>query len=1241
MKKLLCAVLSAAIAASGAVGFAADEEPKEKTIGYTMNETFDDTVVGQQPSGLKIDQRDNSVTVEELPSEADKSLKIAISTTEGAVIDKSLAKLTGEIVFEYEIMFENNGNGTLIMCFKNNAGKEYNLLSFKKGIIMSDTSGEEICRCTTGKFYKISVAVSTLTGYADIYVNHKKVANKILIAGGNIQDFSILRFHSRNIGSGERPIYYINNYRVYKSDMPIFKYEDMGYTISTGSDTSESYVATEKEVAEYMGDAVAMYVDQNRMYSHNEVTQVDADNAAGAPFVKDGRTLVPIRAIADGFDAFTMWNDAARTVNIDYENTNIEMTVGQKEYSVNGETHSLDVAPEIYSGRVYVPVRAVTEGFGKQVTYDKSGLIVISDKGDFWNYIDDLCFFRTLSGMLVFHQPSGEELVNLIKERYPNNAHPRTLATSDDFERLKQEVKQDAYKAQWYDDAIKGANAYFDMPVSEWTIYNVVALNTDNAVSSLKTLSFAYQMTGDSRYADRAIEEMKAVMAYDNWNPNHFLDCAALMGAVSLAYDWLYDYLTPEFRAEVRKALVDKGLTQVMQDYRNSPEKKRTYNWAQSSLPDNWNIVCNSGALKAAIIIADEEPELAAQVFDYGLKLIQKAILMYAPDGAWFEGPTYWSYTTSHYVSLMASMQTAFGDTFGYMDTPGVADTGYFITAIEGPQGRFNFHDAEAGKTSSATLLFLANQLNDSALTKIRLNQLEVNNYKGSVDDIIYYNTSHSSARAQLPVDYVFRETEIAVMRSNWELTSSVFAGFHAGKVAVYHGQSDCGQFIIDAYGTRFAADLGAESYSIVTEHGNLYRDRAEGHNTLVINPDASSGQHRKGETRIDRFECGQNSAFAVSDMTSAYQDHATSVKRGMKLTNNRNAIIVQDEIKLKEPSDVWWFMHTRQTIEIADDGKSAVIKGEHRDMKVTLMNDVDGVFTVMSAAPMETSPQVDGQNKNLLYNKLALHVENATELTIPVLMQFVLPIEGVETESYSPDVVPLDEWQLEESGVSETPALSSLKINGEAMEDFDAEKLVYSHRLTANEPMPSVTGEGNGKVTVQYTDGIPGYAVITVTSPEDDDVRTSYVIKFTREVLQAAPNGAMQLSIASVTASATPEAANVGENVLDGDLATRWSAQGKENLVFDLGSVQKVGYVGIAVYQDTKRDGRRQYFDVLVSEDGEAYHQVFSGETTGTVLEEEIFEIPVSKARYVKLQFNGSSVGEWNSPTECRIYGE
>jgi glucose/arabinose dehydrogenase len=115
----------------------------------------------------------------------------------------------------------------------------------------------------------------------------------------------------------------------------------------------------------------------------------------------------------------------------------------------------------------------------------------------------------------------------------------------------------------------------------------------------------------------------------------------------------------------------------------------------------------------------------------------------------------------------------------------------------------------------------------------------------------------------------------------------------------------------------------------------------------------------------------------------------------------------------------------------------------------------------------------------------------------------------------------------------------------------------------------------------------------------------------------------------------------NVGANTVDNNLATRWSGNGDGAWVkFDLGSSRTIGHVGVAVYQGNIRRNR---FDVQVSSDNSSWTTVFSGESSGTTTNEQMYDFADASGRWVRYLGHGnigSTNPTMNSVTEVSIFG-
>ncbi|WP_438479245.1 discoidin domain-containing protein [Oleiharenicola lentus] len=109
-----------------------------------------------------------------------------------------------------------------------------------------------------------------------------------------------------------------------------------------------------------------------------------------------------------------------------------------------------------------------------------------------------------------------------------------------------------------------------------------------------------------------------------------------------------------------------------------------------------------------------------------------------------------------------------------------------------------------------------------------------------------------------------------------------------------------------------------------------------------------------------------------------------------------------------------------------------------------------------------------------------------------------------------------------------------------------------------------------------------------------------------------------------------------VPENVLDGDLATRWSAEGNEQwLSLDLGASRKLDAVGIAFAQGDKRNA---LFVLQVSLDGRTWTNVFDGQSSGKTTGVETFAFPEIEACHVRYLGYGNSDNAWNSLSEITL---
>ncbi|MFT4309551.1 MAG: discoidin domain-containing protein [Candidatus Woesearchaeota archaeon] len=127
------------------------------------------------------------------------------------------------------------------------------------------------------------------------------------------------------------------------------------------------------------------------------------------------------------------------------------------------------------------------------------------------------------------------------------------------------------------------------------------------------------------------------------------------------------------------------------------------------------------------------------------------------------------------------------------------------------------------------------------------------------------------------------------------------------------------------------------------------------------------------------------------------------------------------------------------------------------------------------------------------------------------------------------------------------------------------------------------------------------------------------------------------ELPIVSVSASGHD--GNVPENVLDGDLDTRWSSYGVgEWISFELDDTYEVHAINISWYYG---DTRNAFFSVEYSEDNTRWVEVYSDKSSGETLDAERYGLIDAAARYVRILGRGNSDSGWNSITTVTIVGK
>ena len=153
--------------------------------------------------------------------------------------------------------------------------------------------------------------------------------------------------------------------------------------------------------------------------------------------------------------------------------------------------------------------------------------------------------------------------------------HPRLLFTADSLAAAIKSAQTDPLREKMHRQVVRAAEVQLkDAPIRYVLVGPRMLDQSRKALAQVTTCAMAYRLTGDARFADRARDVMLTAAAFPDWNPSHFLDVAEMATALGLGYDWLYDRLTPDERAKIKRALIDKTLAYVKPAYaRADPDR--------------------------------------------------------------------------------------------------------------------------------------------------------------------------------------------------------------------------------------------------------------------------------------------------------------------------------------------------------------------------------------------------------------------------------------------------------------------------------------------------------------------------------------------------------------------------------------------------------------------------------------------------------------------------------------------
>ena len=170
----------------------------------------------------------------------------------------------------------------------------------------------------------------------------------------------------------------INELAVSDNDVIILR-SDPGYLIdyNTPYEGKETKIVNIMEPIDIDKSFLTPEVDDERAIFENArkkgrraISQRNADELG--VINKNDRLLIPLRNIAELIGCTVEWDSAERAAYAKKGDNTVKFVIGKIQYSVNDKVYNLDVPAEIYNGKTFIPLRAVSEAFDADIAYNSA-----------------------------------------------------------------------------------------------------------------------------------------------------------------------------------------------------------------------------------------------------------------------------------------------------------------------------------------------------------------------------------------------------------------------------------------------------------------------------------------------------------------------------------------------------------------------------------------------------------------------------------------------------------------------------------------------------------------------------------------------------------------------------------------------------------------------------------------------------------------------------------------------------
>lgn len=498
-----------------------------------------------------------------------------------------------------------------------------------------------------------------------------------------------------------------------------------------------------------------------------------------------------------------------------------------------------------------------------------------------------------------------------------NIKHPSMLFTPDRVESARKAMKNDSLLA----DGWRKIKAEADVQLQK------------GDVRKLEYLALAYMMTDSTKYADKIKDVLLKTAKTESWGDREMLarnpawrselQMAHKSFQVAVAYDVVYNLLTPAERMEIAKGMYRLAVEPMLGDWLNEPTRIHSLN----SMGHNWWTSCVGMGALLGLAIGNEVPEAAAgaeaavdalpEWFDFAGDIIQHKPKTFDRDGGMYESINYASFGTTEALLLrLAWLNSHPGAKLE--EIPQMDKLAPFFCHVAYPRNgqlyNINFGDSHKNVTGESSMILAYAMGAEAPETLWYVNQVEAGQHREGFPrhfpmGFLYTpDMSKAPAVPSLPTSHLWEDFGWATMRDSWEKDATMLA-VKSG-MTWNHSHADANSLILFHKGVDIVKDAGNCGYS-KPEYRN-YFFQTDAHNVIKFNGQGQSRHQQYHGTMlpgsVSNLLDGGNIKYVLADGTGPMSQWMLRNFRHFLWIDN--VVYVIDDLLSHEPGHFEWLWH-------------------------------------------------------------------------------------------------------------------------------------------------------------------------------------------------------------------------------------------------------------------------------------------------------------------------------------------